>query len=97
PKTEIRPQPDAIARILKSGWVGQTKIHGHRAQIHINANESIKPVVFNRQGRVHKKALPNVLIDELRRLLPVKEGWTVVDCEWLKATDQLYLFDILKL
>ena len=97
PKTEIRPQADVIARILKSGWVGQTKIDGHRAQVHIHADASIKPVAFNRQGQEHKKVFPDALATELRRILPINSGWTVIDCEWLKATDHLYLFDIIKL
>lgn len=97
PKTEIRPDPDAIARILKLGWVGQTKIHGHRAQIHINVDESVKPLAYNRQGQHHAKPLSDTLIAELRRILPLKTGWTVVDCEWLKGAEKLYLFDILKL
>src|SRR5258708_4611846 len=33
PKTEIQPSLAAIGKILKAGWVGQMKIHGHRAQI----------------------------------------------------------------
>jgi ATP-dependent DNA ligase len=97
PKTEIRPQPDAIARILKLGWVGQTKIDGHRAQVHIHADQSIKSIAFNRQGQVHKKHFPEALTYELRRILPINSGWTVIDCEWLKANDHLYLFDVIKL
>lgn len=97
PKTEIRPDPDAISRILKLGWVGQTKIHGHRAQIHIHADDTIAPIAYNRQGKVHTKMLPDEVIFELRRILPLRTGWTVIDCEWLKSDDRLYLFDILKL
>jgi ATP-dependent DNA ligase len=95
PKTEIRPERTAIKRILDQGWAGQLKIHGHRAQIHIPADAT--PVhVYNRQGQFHAKLLPESLVSELRRIFGPKDGWTVLDAEWLKGTDRLFVFDILK-
>jgi len=97
PKTEISAALASVEKILKAGWVGQTKIHGHRAQIHLSADENVAPIVYNRQGRPHKMLLPDEITAELRRILPLKEGWTVIDAEWLKPEGQLFLFDVLKL
>lgn len=97
PKTEIRPTPAAVDKMLASGWVGQMKIHGHRAQIHISADPDHDPIVYNRQGRPHKKLLPPELATELRRMFDLTEGWTVIDAEWIKDENKLFLFDLLKL
>jgi ATP-dependent DNA ligase len=96
PKTEISPTPAAVEKILRSGWVGQIKIHGHRAQIHLPADAKQEMIAYNRQGRRHAKLLPPNIVKELRRLFDVQEGWTVLDCEWVKPEDKLYIFDILK-
>jgi ATP-dependent DNA ligase len=96
PKTEIRPERGAIKRVLDMGWVGQLKIHGHRAQIHIPCDASESVLVYNRQGQVHKKALPAKLDAELRRIFGPKDGWTVLDAVWLKGPDKLYVFDMLR-
>lgn len=93
PKTEIAPTRASIEKTLKAGWLGQTKIHGHRAQIHLSANEVI---VYNRQGRPHAKALSPDITAELRRLLAPTEGFNVFDAEWLKPENKIYLFDLLK-
>src|SRR5262245_59399349 len=53
PKAEIRPDAVAIEKILGMGWVGQLKIHGHRAQIHVSADENESPIIYNRQGKRH--------------------------------------------
>lgn len=97
PKTEINPTRSSIEKILKAGWAGQMKIHGHRAQIHISANPNEEPVVFNRQGQVHKKPLSSEIVRELRRIFILDSGWTVIDSEWLKPENKLFIFDILKL
>jgi hypothetical protein len=96
PKTEIRPERDAIRKVLERGWVGQVKIHGHRAQIHIPAEEAIEPIAYNRQGRVHQKLLPPEIVVELRRLFAPETGWSVIDAEWLKPEGKLYVFDFIK-
>lgn len=96
PKTEISPTLASVEKILKAGWVGQTKIHGHRAQIHLSADPKEEVIAYNRQGRPHKKLLPDEIIEELRRILDLKEGWTILDVEWLKPSDQLFVFDVLK-
>jgi ATP-dependent DNA ligase len=97
PKTEISPSRASVERVLKAGWVGQTKIHGHRAQIHISADPDEDTLAFNRQGKLHKKLLPEKIINELRRVLPLESGWTVIDAEWIKDENKLFLFDIMKL
>lgn len=96
PKTEISPTLTAVEKILKAGWIGQMKVHGHRAQIHISADPADDVVVYNRQGKPHAKLLPPEIIQELRRILDLKIGWTVIDAEWLKPEDKLFIFDILK-
>src|ERR1041385_6212935 len=62
PKTEISPTRAAVEKILKAGWAGQMKIHGHRAQIHISANPGEEPIAYNRRGEAHKKLLPQSMI-----------------------------------
>jgi ATP-dependent DNA ligase len=96
PKTEIRSDAAAIARILQAGWVGQQKIHGHRAQIHIPAETDRELIAYTRQGKQHTRALPAPLIKELRRLFTPSKGWNTIDAEWVKAIDYLYVFDLLK-
>jgi ATP-dependent DNA ligase len=94
PKTELKPNREAITKILKMGWIGQMKIHGHRAQIHLSPKEA--PIAYNRQGKVHKLALPKEIIKELMRVIDPQKDWTVIDAEWLKPEKKLYIFDILK-
>lgn len=96
PKTEMAPTSMSISKALNAGWVAQTKIHGHRAQIHICADEGKNAIVYNRQGKPHKKLLSPKMIQELRRILDLKKGWTVLDSEWLKPEEKLFLFDVLK-
>ncbi|MBX9767261.1 MAG: hypothetical protein K2X47_08325 [Bdellovibrionales bacterium] len=97
PKTEISPSLASVEKILKLGWVGQMKIHGHRAQIHLSADPSEEAIAYNRQGRPHKMLLPDTIVEELRRVLNLKIGWTVLDAEWLKPESKLFIFDVLKL
>lgn len=96
PKTEIRPTEAAIAKVLQSGWVGQIKIHGHRAQIHISADAGQPVLAYNRQGRLHKLAVAPKIVAELRRLFAPASGWTVIDAEWLKPEGKIFVFDVLK-
>ncbi len=96
PKSEISPDAQSIERVLKMGWVGQLKIHGHRAQIHIPSDPKEKPIAYNRQGRKHKLALPPSMVKELYRLFRPEKGWNVIDAEWLKPEEKLYVFDFLK-
>lgn len=72
------------------------KVHGHRAQIHIPADEKKPLLAYTRQGSPHKVKLPNIFCDELRRLFTPKSGYSVVDSEWLKGEERLFLFDCLK-
>ncbi|MGE0633759.1 MAG: hypothetical protein AB7O96_15200 [Pseudobdellovibrionaceae bacterium] len=97
PKTEISPTVASVEKILKAGWVGQMKVHGHRAQIHLPADPNEEAIAYNRQGRPHKKLLPDEIVQELRRIFQPKEGWTVIDSEWLKPENKLFVFDVLKL
>lgn len=97
PKTEISPTLPSVEKILKAGWVGQMKVHGHRAQVHLSADPATAPIVYNRQGKPHKMLLPNEITAELRRIFDLQEDWTVIDGEWLKPEGRLFIFDILKL
>ena len=38
-----------------------------------------------------------MIVAELRRILRPEDHWTVLDAEWLKPENKLYLFDVLKL
>lgn len=99
PKSEVQPTREAIKKVLASGWWGQLKIHGHRAQLHIPSTENGTAsdiVAYNRQGRPHQKLLPADLAQEVWRIFRPKTGWTVIDAEWLKDVDRLYVFDMLK-
>jgi hypothetical protein len=96
PKTEIRPDTLVIRRILQSGWVGQIKIHGHRAQIHISADPDEPILVYNRQGQLHKQELSPKMEKELRRIFAPEREWTVLDAEWLKPEQKIFVFDVLK-
>jgi len=96
PKTEIRPDPAAIEKCLRAGWVGQIKIHGHRAQIHLPADANLEPIAYTRHGTLHKKEIPVSITAELRRVIHPTKGWTVIDAEWVKGEDKLFLFDVLK-
>jgi ATP-dependent DNA ligase len=97
PETEVSPTSASIEKILKAGWVGQMKIHGHRAQIHLHADANEEPIAYTRQGQTHTKLLPKEIIQELRRIFDLKNGWTVIDTEWLKPENKLFVFDILKI
>jgi hypothetical protein len=96
PKTEIRADRAAMEKVLNAGWVGQLKIHGHRAQIHISSNLEIEPLAYNRQGQLHKLDLSKDIIKELRRLFLPSQGWNVIDAEWLKPEGKLFVFDYIK-
>lgn len=96
PKSEILPEPMAITRILENGWVGQTKIHGHRAQIHVSANPKEDLIAYTRQGKRHKLTLAPKIVKELRRLFTPQKGWNVIDAEWLKPEGKIFVFDFLK-
>ena len=97
PKTEISPTSASVEKILKAGWLGQMKVHGHRAQVHLSADAAVAPIVYNRQGKPHKLPLPKEILSELRRIFDLSDGWTVIDGEWLKPEVRLFIFDILKL
>jgi hypothetical protein len=96
PKTEIAPTAEAVGKILKAGWIGQRKVHGHRVQLHIPADPDDQILAFNRQGRLHTKELSPEIISEIRRVLAPKKGWNIVEGEWLKPKDLIYLFDFIK-
>ena len=96
PKAEVRPDRQSVERILARGWVGQLKIHGHRAQIHLNADEDQPVLVYTRQGVPHKLEMQPEIVSELRRIFNPQSGWTALDAEWLKPEKQLYVFDVLK-
>lgn len=95
PKAAIRPDREAIAKILAAGWVGQLKVHGHRAQIHIPSDRTQGVVAYTRHGKRHSKAMPEGMISELFRLFSPSKGWNVIDAEWVKENEKLYVFDLI--
>ena len=96
PKTEILPDAPAIRQTLARGWIGQMKVHGHRAQIHIPASSESPILAYTRQGKFHKKALSPSMQKELLRLFRPAKNWNVIDAEWLKEEERLLVFDFLK-
>lgn len=98
PKTEILPNAQTIGRLLRSGWVGQLKIHGHRVQIHLPDDPAIPPIFYTRHGGLHKLKPSKAMVSEIFRVFgPVKgKGWTVIDGEWLKPKKKIFVFDLLK-
>lgn len=96
PKTEIRPHAESIRKILEKGWVGQLKIHGHRAQLHVPADPKLPVIAYTRQGKTHGKPLPPKMQKEIRRVFAPETGWNVLDAEWLKPAEKIFVFDILK-
>ena len=96
PKTEIRPDPESMRKVLENGWIGQLKIRGHRAQIHIPSDPKKKPIAYTRQGRRHTVTLPAAMVKEIDRLFRPEKDWNVIDAEWLKKADKLFVFDFLK-
>jgi len=96
PKTEIRPLAESIRRVLDKGWVGQLKIHGHRLQLHIPADPKLPILAFTRQGKIHGKPLLPKMQKEIRRVFGPEQGWNVLDAEWLKPAEKIFVFDFLK-
>jgi hypothetical protein len=94
---EISIDAAKIRVLLESGWVGQIKTRGHYAQIHIPSSSGSEVVAYTRSGERHKKLLPQSLEGELRMRFAPASGWTVIDCEWIKTQNRLYVFDCLKL
>lgn len=95
PKTQIAPEEPAIRKVMALGWWGQPKIHGHRAQIHIPSDHS-PCIVYNRQGNIHKERLTAAMESELKRIFAPKSDWNVIDAEWMKPEEKIYVFDFLK-
>lgn len=94
PKATVMPRLDAIQRIFALGWVGQAKMNGRRAQIHILPGEAIQ--AFTRQGAPHTKPIPHE-IDVLLHQWFGGTGPTVLDAEWFPFDGKLYIFDALAL
>jgi ATP-dependent DNA ligase len=94
PKSNLIFDKSVIKDLLEKSWIGQTKINGHRIQLHISKNEI---VCYTRQGTIHTKKLDKKMIEAIDSYRPAKKNvWTVLDGEWLKSQDKIFLFDILK-
>lgn len=96
PKTQLKPTRETVERMLGRGWIGQTKIHGHRAQFHVPADPKLPIIAYARAGHAHKKKLEPEIEAELRRLFSPAKGWNVIDAEWLKPEGKVFVFDLLK-
>ena len=95
PKTQIAPEAAAIRKVITAGWWGQPKVHGHRAQIHVPADDQ-PCLVYNRQGQLHREVLSASLEAELKRVLRPSQDWNTIDAEWLKPKNKIFVFDFLK-
>lgn len=96
PKSAIPPERPAIKKLLDAGWWGQVKINGHRTQIHVPKDANLPLLIYTRQGTLHKKKFSPLMTRDVRRLFTPHTGWTVIDAEWHKSTDRLYVFDVLR-
>ena len=90
PKKSILPDRDAIKRILNAGWVTQAKMDGARAQIHILDGKVIN---YTRRGTLHTSKLSQEIVGQLLELFSPGD---VVEGEWLRSQQTLYLFDMIK-
>ncbi len=90
PKSNISPAK--IQDLLSRGWVAQEKINGHRLQIHISLDGI---TCYTRQGTKHTQKLSPELIEAFQAYC--EYGWAVFDSEWHKPTNQVFIFDILRL
>jgi ATP-dependent DNA ligase len=95
PKTSIKPEQEAIARVLKLGWVAQAKINGRRLQLHVSSCGKI--IAYNRQGNRHTLTLPLKLRNRILTVCKPDTGVNVFDCEWYTPTQQIFLFDLIAL
>lgn len=95
PKTMIAPEETAIKKVMAAGWWGQPKIHGHRAQIHIPSDGS-PCLVYNRHGKLHREKLTPAMDSELHRIFGPSKDWNVIDAEWMKPEEKVFVFDFLK-
>jgi ATP-dependent DNA ligase len=93
PNHAIAPERFAIERVIKSGWIAQKKMNGHRLQIHIGPEGQL--TAYTRHGRVHTQKLSNELKFSFESYRD-KDGWLCLEGEWLKSENQVYLFDILR-
>ena len=93
PKNGITPEAEHIRGFLELNWIGQAKMNGHRLQIHITPKGQM--TCFTRQGTLHTKKLSTELEASFLQYAD-KDGILVLDCEWIKSLDQVWLFDVLK-
>jgi ATP-dependent DNA ligase len=93
PNHAIAPERSAIERVLKMGWAGQLKMNGHRLQIHISPQREI--TCYTRHGRLHTQKLSSELKFSFQDYAD-SDGYLCLEGEWLKAENQVYLFDILR-
>jgi len=93
PKNSVTPTGEQIREYLKLNWIGQAKMNGHRLQIHITPKGQL--TCFTRQGTLHTKKLPPELEASFLQYVD-RDGILVLDGEWIKSSDQVWLFDVLK-
>jgi ATP-dependent DNA ligase len=95
PKGELPPKKEDISNLIRWGWWGQKKVNGYRCQIHISSEGEVK--YFTRQGTAHTRTIPETIKEQLTRHLTPSHGYNVLDAEWQRQQEKIYLFDVLKL
>lgn len=95
PKGELPATQESVEKYIRWGWWGQKKINGYRCQIHI-CNKG-KVSYFTRQGSLHTRKVPEILTEQLVRHLTPEKGFNVLDAEWQRQQESIYLFDVLQL
>lgn len=91
PCRDIGPDIEVISELLEIGWVGQAKINGRRAQVHIHSN---KIMAFTRYGQLHTRKLGKEVTEQLLEFKP-KKGTNIFDCEWCPSIQKMFVFDML--
>ena len=94
PKSSVEPTRTSVEKMLGAGYLAQRKVNGHRAQIHISADGRL--VAFTRSGTKHTRNFTQATTEHLVTNFKPDKGWTILDAEWQKQEDKVYLFDLLQ-
>lgn len=94
PKCSVEPTRASVEKMLGAGYLAQRKVNGSRAQIHISSSGQL--VAFTRKGTKHTKGFSMATTEHLITNFRPEKGWTILDAEWQKQEDKVYLFDLIQ-
>lgn len=93
PTSGIQPDAETIKRIMATGWVGQKKINGRCAQIHVAATGEV--IAYTRHGDRHTLPLSQSIQQKLVQHFAPSQGFNVIVGEWQPTIKMLFTFDTL--